>query len=156
MGEPALGSRGGYPGDPDSSHEARHSERAQQEPGYPRPLVYYVKEDAPRPGPGEDREERPHLQYPVAPGESIVRQDFGKDSVLGRAEERALRSHECEDCESHDTTGGFEPEREGPTDHEHDLDRLHRYDDRALAEPIGEDARGKRKQHERKREGDKR
>src|SRR5215468_2468781 len=156
MGEPALGSRGGYPGDPSSSHEARHSERTQQKPGYPRPLVYYVEEDAPRAGPRENREERPHLQYPVAPGEAVVRQDLGKNPVLGRAEERALRPHEREDCESHDTAGGLEPERERPTDHEHDLDRLHRHDDGALAEPIGKDARWKRKQHERKREGYKR
>src|SRR5215470_5090603 len=55
------------------------------------------------------------------------------------AEERALGSHEGKDRERHNTAGRIEPERQRSPHDEHDLNRLHRQDDRALAEPIGED-----------------
>src|SRR5262249_19725284 len=155
-GGPARGRGGGYRGTPDRPHEPRHSERGEQKPGHPRPLAYDIEDDASRPGAADDREERPHLQHPVAPGESVVREDLGKDSVLGRAEERALGSHEGKDRERNNTAGRIEPERQRSPHHEHDLNRLHRHDDRALAEPIGEDTGRKRKQYERKCEGDER
>ena len=92
---------------------------------------------------GDDGDERAEFQNAVAPGKFFLRQQLRQQAVFGRAENRAVDTHQ-EHAENGqvELMAGQADERE---QHHEDFKDLHAEDHAALAETVGEKPAGHRK-----------
>jgi hypothetical protein len=98
----------------------------------------------------DDAEEGQQFQDAVAPGEPIVRQEFGQDAILRGREERAMAPHQEDRRELQRGPAPGQGERR--EQHDADLREFHVADDQRLAEAVGQPPPEHREQDERRGE----
>ena len=84
-------------GNPERRDQPEHRDARQHQAPEPGPSPREVEDDTARDRPADEGEVRPHLEQTVARRELLMRQDLGKDSVLGGAEERGLNPEQSQD-----------------------------------------------------------
>ncbi len=102
----------------------------------------------------DDCQIRDHFEQAIAGGEPLVGENLRQDPVLGRDEDRRLQPQQAKHSERQPPGARLNPERDRAGQDQHQLDDLHRHDDRPLADAVGDDAPWQRKQEEREHEDD--
>jgi hypothetical protein len=104
--------------------------------------------------PEQQRQVRDGLEQPVSFGKIFMRQELGQDPVLRGDEQSSLNADQEKDRHRRPAAGRVKIERGRTREHERQFNHLHGDDDRSLAHTVGQHARRKREQRQRKHERD--